>query len=103
MLQLVHSCTISRNAVLGTNGRHQMQVLYTNVSCLALPMNTKTEILNKFELGRGYDFYFAPTQDVKGGDVFTYNGDTYSAEAIQFYNVPLVGYIHALAKQEAST
>lgn len=100
MFMLVHSCDISRNAVVGTNGRRALQALYSGISCLALPMNAQTSIQNQFELGRGYDFYFNDGQDVKVGDKLAWSGDTYVVSAVQKYIVPVVAYVHALAKQE---
>jgi hypothetical protein len=68
MFLLEHTCTIKRNAAIGTNGRYQVEDLATGVACLKLPMNTTTAIQNEFSLGRAYDIYFADGQDVKPGD-----------------------------------
>lgn len=99
MYLLSHSCDISRNATLGTNGRRTLQALYTGISCLAIPMDAQTSIQNGFELGRGYDFFFNDGQDVKVGDKLTLSGDTYVVGAVQKYVVPVVAYVHAMAKQ----
>lgn len=100
MLQLIHTCDISRNVSVGTNGRRSLESLATGVACLALPMNTAAELANKFDIGRGYNFYFAPTQDVKVGDVFSRLGDTYTAKAVHAYDVPVVGHKRVMARQE---
>lgn len=102
MLQLIHTCTISRNMTLGTNGRKALQTLATGVPCLGWPMNAQTTIQNQFELGRGYDFYFNSTQDVRVGDKIGWNGDTYVVSAKQLYDVPIVQHIHVSAKQEVN-
>lgn len=102
MLLLSHTCTISRNTALGTNGRHALAEVATVVSCLAIPMNAQTTIQNGFELGRGYDFYLNMGQDVRVGDKLTWNGDTYVVSARQVYDLPMVQHIHVAAQQEVN-
>jgi hypothetical protein len=99
---LTSSCSISRDVPVGTNGRTKPQVLYANVACLILPMNTTTAIENEFSLGRAYDIYFKAGQDSQIGDLVIQNGQTYSIKAVQSYNVPIAGYVHAMAEQEVS-
>jgi hypothetical protein len=102
MFQLHHTCDISRNAAVGTNGRKQLQAFATSVACLAIPMNAPTSIQNGFELGRAYDFYFHSGQDVKVGDKLTWSGDTYVVQSVQKYILPLVEHIHVMAQQEVN-
>ena len=103
MLLLSHTCDISRNTAVGTNGRRTMQAVYTGVSCLAIPMSQRTAISANFELGRGYDFFFNYGQDVKVGDQLSWEGDTYTVSAIQKYNLPMVEHFHVTAQQEVSS
>lgn len=100
MLLLDHNCSIKRSVTVGTNGRSQMQSLYTNVSCLVLPMNTTTAIENGFSIGRAYEIYFDISQDVQTGDQVSFNSDTYYVRLTQPFNVALVGHIKAMAEME---
>lgn len=102
MLLLSHTCTISRNTAVGTNGRHALAEVTADVPCLVIPMNAQTSIQNQFELGRGYDFYFNVDQDVRVGDKLAWSGDTYVVSARQVYNLPMVQHIHVAAKQEVN-
>lgn len=102
MLQLIHTCSISRNQSVGTNGRTALQQIGTAVRCLAIPMNAATAIKNGFDLDRAYDFFFDLTADVKVGDKLAFGGDTYVVSARQSYQMPLVGHIHILAAQEVN-
>lgn len=102
MLLLSHSCDIYRNQAIGTNGRRGLQKLYSAVDTLAIPMDAKTSIQNGFELGRGYDFFFDSSQDVKVGDKLTWSGDDYTVSAVQRYATPLADHTHVLAKQEVN-
>jgi hypothetical protein len=102
MLLLEHTCTIRRNAAVGTNGRQQLSDLYTAVPCLALPMGLSTAVSNGFSLGKAYDVFFADGQDVKPGDKLIIEGDSYLVKGIQPFKVPTVGHVRALCLQEAS-
>lgn len=100
MLGLQHTCDVSRNAPVGTNGRRQLTLIYEGVRCLALPMSTQATLQNGFDLGRGYDFYFDPSADVKVGDKLDFDGDTYIVSGRQNFKVAFVGHIHVTAQQE---
>ncbi len=94
------TCTINRDAAVGTNGRTAKATLYTGVSCLAIPMNSNTAIQNKFEIGRGYDIYFADGQDVKPGDQIVYGGSNFMVKAVQPFNAPPVSHVRTMCQQE---
>lgn len=102
MVLLDHTCTVSRNASVGTNGRRQLQQLAAGVPCLVLPMNNQTTIENNFSLGRAYDVYFDATADVKAGDKLTWNGSSLLVRAVQSYQLALVGHLRALCEMEVS-
>jgi hypothetical protein len=102
MMLLEHTCDIKRNAAVGTNGRRQLSDLYTDVSCLALPMGLSTAISNGFSLGKAYDVFFAAGQDVKPGDKLIIDGADYTVKGVQPFNVPTVGHVRALCVQEIS-
>jgi hypothetical protein len=102
MFLLEHTCTIKRNAAVGTNGRRQLSDLYTAVPCLALPMGLSTAVSNGFSLGKAYDVFFADGQDVKPGDKLIIDGASYLVKGVQPFKVPTVGHIRALCSQEAS-
>lgn len=99
---LVQTCNLNRDAVVGTNGRTAKQLLYSSLQCLVLPMNTTTAIEHNYAIGRAYDFFFGPGQDVQPADQLVYNGNIYNVKAVQPYEVPLVGYVHALCEQVIS-
>jgi hypothetical protein len=103
MLQLLHTCDIARNAKDSGSHTRTLQTRYQAVQSLFLPQSAQTTISNGFELGRAYDVYFSAGQDVKVGDVLSRNGQTYSVKAVQPYEVPIVGHVHVMAEQEASS
>jgi hypothetical protein len=94
--------TINRSQAVGTNGRSQMQLLYTSVPCLVMPMNTTTAVQQKFSIGRAYDVYFAPSQDVQAGDALIVAGNTYVVKLTQVYNVAALGYVLAMTEEDIS-
>lgn len=102
MLLLEHTCAIRRFTTVGTNGRKTLADLYTSVRCLALPMGLSTAISNGFSLGRAYDVFFEPNQDVKAGDKLVMGTDTYIVSAVQRFDVPVTGHVRALCEQEVS-
>lgn len=102
MMQMAHTCDLSRNAVVGTNGRRAMSALYTALPCLAMPMNTTTAIQHNFSLGRAYDFYFPDGQDVLPGDKLSWNSGSFIVKAVEPYLVPLIGHVRALTEQEVT-
>lgn len=96
-----HTCDVKRNAPVGTNGRHQKQILATGKKCLLIPMASRYEIENGFTVGSAYDAYFPdPATDVKSGDQLIWNGDTYNVRAARPYDVPRVGHLHCLVVRE---
>lgn len=97
---LQHTCTINRSVVVGTNGRSQMEALYTDVSCLVLPMAPQVAVEHNFSLGLGYDIYFGAGQDIKTGDQVIFNGDTYVVKNTMPYQVSIVGHVRALCEKE---
>lgn len=101
MLMLEHTCDIWRNAALGTNGRTQLQSLYTGVSCLLLPLNSQTTITEGFSLGRGYETFFEDDQDVKIGDRLVRSGKNYTVKYVETYETPLAAHLRVLCEQEA--
>ena len=103
MLSLIHTCSVARNQTTGTNGRRALSSLYTGIACLALPMTARAEVQNGFDLGRGYDFYFAPGTDIKVKDRLTFSGKTYTVGGVQEFSVPTVGHLHIVAQQEVTT
>jgi len=100
MMLLTQTCTIKRNAAVGTNGRRQLADLQTAVACLALPMGLSTAIANNFSLGRAFDVYFDVGQDVKPGDKLVIGSDSYTVKGIQPFSVPVVGHVRTLCEQE---
>jgi hypothetical protein len=99
---LEHTCTIKRNVAVGTNGRRQIENLYTGIPCLALPMGLSTAIANGFSLGQAYDVFFAEGQDVKAGDKLVIDGENYTVKGVQTFKVPVVGHVRALCIQESN-
>jgi hypothetical protein len=99
---LEHTCTIRRNTAVGTNGRRTMADLATSVPCLALPMALSTAVSNGFSLGKAYDVYFEPDQDVRPGDKLLIGSDDYTVKGVQNFNVPVVGHKRALCVQGVS-
>lgn len=99
MLQLIHTCDIARKAPVGTNGREASQTLASGVACLAIPMSNRMAIMNKFDLGKGWNFYFNSGQDLKVGDKLTYAGQRFAVKSIQQYVMPVVGHIEVVAER----
>jgi hypothetical protein len=102
MMLLQHSATIRRHAAVGTNGRKTLADLYKGVRCLLLPMNDTTSIRHEFQLGRAYDVYFNPGQDIKIGDQVIVDGDRYSVRQVQVFKVAVVGHTRALCEMEVN-
>jgi hypothetical protein len=102
MMLLEHTCTIKRNSAVGTNGRQQLNDLYTDVACLALPMGLSTAVNNGFSLGKAYDVFFADGQDVKPGDKLIIDGAGYLVKGVQPFILPTVGHVRARCEREAS-
>lgn len=100
MLLLEHTADIRRSKAVGTNGRSQVQTLYSAVSCFIMPMNHKTIIEHHFSLGLAYEVYFDAGQDVQPGDQLISGGKTYTVKAVENYNVGLVGHVHCYCEQE---
>lgn len=100
MQLLEHTCDVSRNTTTGTNGRRALQPLASGVRCLALPMSAPTAIRNRFDIGKGYDFYFDKTTDVRVKDQLAFGGNTFTVSSVELYDIPVVGYLHAMAKME---
>ncbi len=100
MVGLSQTCTINRLVSVGTNGRTQQQALYTNVPCLALPMGSHSELLDKFDIGRGYDINFAEGQDIRTGDQVVIGSSTYDVKYVRSYVTPTIGYVLAICEQE---
>ena len=100
MVGLSQTCTINRQVTVGTNGRSQQQALYTNVPCLALPMGSHSELLDKFDIGRGFDINFNEGQDVQIGDQVVIATTTYDVKYVRSYATPTIGYVLAICEQE---
>lgn len=103
-LMFAHTATIRRNAALGTNGRHQMADVHTNVPCLALPMNNTAAVENGFEVGRAYDLYFEDGTDVKPGDKAVIStGITITIGVVQpFVGLAFVSHVKTMGEQEVA-
>lgn len=95
-----HSCSVRRDAAVGTNGRRAKQVVATGVRCLFLPMPSRAEIENEFSVGTGYDVYFDIDSDIKTGDQLLWGNQTYNVRAAREYVLKRVGHIHVLATRE---
>lgn len=103
MLLLNHVVDIHRPQALGTNGRKAMQLLKADVACLGLPVGAQTAIQNELQLGRAYQFNFAPGTDVKVGDRLMWNGTKMSVKYVRAYlNTPPVSHIEAMCEQEVA-
>ncbi len=103
MQLLEHTCDVSRNQTNGTNGRRSLQTLASGIRCLALPMAAPTATRNGFDIGKAYDFYFDKSADIRVKDQLAYAGNTFTVSAVSLYDVPVVGYLHAMAKMEIGT
>lgn len=97
---LEHTCDVTRNTAVGTNGRRQRTALATGVRCLCLPMDARAAIENGFTVGRSAEVFFELDQDVKVGDKLTILGNSYNVRGVAAYEVPLVGHKRALCEQE---
>lgn len=102
MLLLEQTCTISRNAALGTNGRYQQTQVATGVACQLIPMTNRTTIELGFSLGKGYDGFFELGTDIKVGDKLTSNGNTYIVRFVQRFETNYAAHIHVSCEQEVA-
>lgn len=102
MLQLEHTCDVWRNAAVGTNGRKQVAELYTNVSCLLLPLRAETEVRLGWQLGRGYNAFFDIDSDVKTGDQLRRDGQVYTVSSVQTFDTELLPHLEAMCQREVS-
>lgn len=102
MLLLNHTCTISRNSALGTNGRKLMEVLYSGVPCLCLPIGANVTIQNDMQLGHAYEVHMAVDTDVRVGDQLACNGMTLTVSHIRKYvGVPPVDHQELMCQEGA--
>lgn len=100
MLLLNHTCTVSRDTPVGTNGRMKMQLYKTGIRCLALPMGSAVTIQNEMQMGRGFEVSMGPGEDIKVGDQLSCNGMTLSVKYIRDYtNVPPVSHLELVCEQ----
>lgn len=99
-MMLEHSCDISRNQPLGTNGRYQMAQLATAVPCLFLPVGSRIAVEQGFTIGRDYEVFFDSGADVKVGDKLARDGKSYIVSYVQTYETAYAGHVHIFAKQE---
>lgn len=83
---LRHRCDLARMATVGTNGRKAPSTLYTNVSCLFMPMSDRAAVEGNYTVGQAWNVYFSPTADIKRGDKLTYNGTTYLVRGLKPYS-----------------
>lgn len=98
-----HRASIKRSQAIGTNGRRQQVILATDAVCLFVPMASRAEIENGYEIGTGYDVYFKGTgQDVKTGDQLVWDGGTFNIRGVRTYAVPRIGHKHVLATREGA-
>jgi len=97
-----HLCDVWRNAAVGTNGRKAVSLHESDVSCLLLPMATRTAIEQGWNIGRAYDAFFPTGTDVKTGDQLKRDGETYTVSAVRKYETAYSAHIHALCQQEVA-
>lgn len=96
-----HTCDVKRAAPVGTNGRHQKQILATGKQCFFIPMASRHEMESGYTIGSAYDAYFPdPATDIKAGDQLIWNDDIFNVRAARRYDVPRVGHLHCLVTRE---
>lgn len=99
MLLLNHTCSVWRNTAVGTNGRRQVQELYSGVRCLVIPMSSQTTIQENMEPGRGFEIHMGPDQDIKVGDKIVWNGVGHYVKYIRYYrDMPPVSHIELVCE-----
>lgn len=104
MLLLNHTCDIYRMQAIGdSTTRKSMQLLTSGVRCLGLPLGANVTIQNEMQLGRAYQFNFAPGTDVQVGDRLLWNGAKVSVKYVRPYvNTPPVSHIEVMCEQEVA-
>ncbi|WP_241473769.1 hypothetical protein [Mycolicibacterium neoaurum] len=102
MLLLNHIVDIHRLKAIGTNGmRKEMQLHTAGVPCLGLPIGGNTAIENELQIGRAYQFNFAPGTDIRPGDRLMWNGSKIAVKFVRpFIDTPPVSHIEAMCEQE---
>lgn len=102
MLLLDHTCDIHRNKALGTNGRKAMQLIASGVACLGLPMGSNATIQNEMQIGRSYEFTFAPEANVQVGDKLVWKSKTMIVRHVRDYDTYPVSHLEVLCEQEVA-
>lgn len=96
-----HTCSVSRNSAVGTNGRKAPGLILEAVRCNFIPMSSRHEMESGFTVGSAYDVYFpSHLVDVKTGDRLVWEGQSFNVRTAHPYVAGRLSHKHALVTRE---